>query len=241
MVPERIQQYLRSVIAPEREPIPAGGFVLYLHPTDRHPFPNYAIPSRGATDWDGAELIRVALMYGRVPRLEYLESCFPSVAALLSQQGFRLESRLRLMTCSADAISAPPMEIEIQRVAAGSPLVRAMLTVTRGAFGEEPQDESEVAGWDGRAVAALMGDELVGGASWTAVIDEMREVVGVAVADRARRRGIGTALTVAAAREAFAEGASLVLLTPGSDATARMYARTGFQDATTMLHLRYDQ
>jgi predicted GNAT family acetyltransferase len=241
MVPERIQQYLRSVVAREREPNPAGGFVLYLHPTDPHPFLNYAIPSQGATDWDATELIRVAQMYNRVPRLEYLESCFPSLAAALSAQGFGLEARHRLMTCSADAINASPMEFEIQRVAADSALVPAMLTVTRGAFGEGPPDDSELAGWDGRAVAALVGGEVVGGARWTAVIDEMSEIAGVGVAYNARRRGIGAALTAAAARGAFAEGASLVLLTPGSDATARVYARAGFQDATTMLHLRYEK
>jgi GNAT superfamily N-acetyltransferase len=116
-----------------------------------------------------------------------------------------------------------------------------MLTVTRAAFGEGPPGDSQVAGWDGRAVAALAGDELLGSAGWTRVINEMSEIVGVAVAEHARRRGIGAALTVAATREAFTEGASLALLTPGSDATARVYARAGFHDATTMLHLRYER
>jgi predicted GNAT family acetyltransferase len=70
------------------------------------------------------------------------------------------------------------------------------------------------------------------------VIDGMSEIGGVAVAEAARRRGIGAALTVAASRGAFDDGASMVLLTPGDDATARVYERAGFRDATTMLHLR---
>jgi predicted GNAT family acetyltransferase len=241
MVPERIQQYLRLVVARAREPVPVGGFVLYLHPTDRHPFLNYAIPSPDATEWDGAELIRVARAHDRVPRLEYLERCFPSVEASLSEHGFRLESRLRLMTCSADSISARPLEVQIRRVESGSPLVGPMLTVTRAAFGQGAPNDSAIAEWDGRAVAALKGEEVLGSAGWTTVIDEMSEIVGVAVAEHARRSGIGYALTVAAAREAFADGAALALLTPGSDTTARVYARAGFHDTTTMLHLRHEQ
>ena len=42
MFSARIQRYLRSVVASEREPVPAGAFVLYVHPTDPHPFLKYA-------------------------------------------------------------------------------------------------------------------------------------------------------------------------------------------------------
>jgi GNAT superfamily N-acetyltransferase len=71
------------------------------------------------------------------------------------------------------------------------------------------------------------------------VIDKMSEVVGIGVAEPARRQGIGAALSAAAARAAFSEGASVALLTPGDDNTARVYERAGFRDATTMLHLRH--
>jgi hypothetical protein len=42
-----------------------------------------------------------------------------------------------------------------------------------------------------------------------------------------------------AARGAFADGASMALLTPGSDPTARVYERVGFRQTTTMVHLRH--
>jgi ribosomal protein S18 acetylase RimI-like enzyme len=212
--------------------------VLYVHPDDPHPFLNYAIPAPDATEGDGTELIRVARARGLVPRLEYLDGCFPWVEASLAANGFSRESRLRLMTCPRDALGAPPAEVELRRVAAGSPLVRPMLMVTRAAFGEGPPDDNEVARWNGCTIAALIDGEVVGSASWTTVIDGMSEIGGVAVAEAARRRGIGAALTVAASRGAFDDGASMVLLTPGDDATARVYERAGFRDATTMLHLR---
>jgi predicted GNAT family acetyltransferase len=113
-----------------------------------------------------------------------------------------------------------------------------MLTVTGAAFGDPPPDDQEVAGWRGRTIAALVDGEVVGSASWTTVLDGMSEIAGVAVAEHARRRGIGSALTLAATRRAFAAGATLALLTPGSDDSERIYERAGFRTVTTMLHLR---
>jgi predicted GNAT family acetyltransferase len=227
------------VVAREREPIPAGGFVLYVHPTDHHPFLNYAIPVEDATEGDGIALIRAARERGLVPRLEYLDSIFPWVEEALSASGFTRESRLRLMTCSPDTLSTQAADVELRRVEAGSPLVGPMLSVTRDAFGDGPPSDELIAHWKGQTVAALQYGQIVGSASWTTVIDGMSEIGGVAVAEGARRQGIGRALTVAAARRAFTDGASMALLTPGDDVTARVYERAGFRDATTMLHLRH--
>ena len=237
MLPSRIQQYLRSVVARGREPIAAGSFVLYVHPTNRHPYLNYAIPLAGATGGDGAELIRAARSRDLVPRLEYLESCFPWVEESLSADGFTREGRLPVMTCAPEALARQADDFELVLVEPRSSLVRPMLTVTGAAFGDPPPDDQEVAGWRGRTIAALLDGEVVGSASWTTVLDGMSEIAGVAVAEHARRRGIGSALTVAATRRAFAAGATLALLTPGSDDSERIYERAGFRTVTTMLHL----
>ena len=227
------------MVAHERDPVRAGAFVLYVHRTDPHPYLNYAIPAPGATHGDGTPLIRSARARDLVPRLEYLEACFPWVEHALSQCGFTRESRLRLMTCTAVAPMEPPSDVELVAVEPGSPLVRPMLTVAHEAFGEAPPDAANVERWAGRAVVAVKHGEVLGVASWTTVIEGMSEIVGVAVAGEARRRGIGAALTVAASRAAFADGASLAMLTPGDDRTAAVYERAGFSDATTMLHLRH--
>lgn len=226
------------MVSREREPVPAGAFVLYVHPTETHPFMNYAIPVAGASGGDGAKLIRTASARGLVPRLEYLESCFPWVEESLSADGFTREGRLPVMTCSPDTLAEQTSDVELALVEPGSQLVGPMLTVTRAAFGEPPPDEGYVAGWSGSTVAALADGEVIGSASWTPVIDGLSEIAGVAVAEHARRRGIGAALTIAATRHAFADGASMALLTPGSDASARVYERAGFRIVTPMLHLR---
>jgi ribosomal protein S18 acetylase RimI-like enzyme len=53
-------------------------------------------------------------------------------------------------------------------------------------------------------------------------------IFGVAVIERARRRGIGGALTSWLLERAFADGATLAHLNPDSDAAARLYDRLGF-------------
>jgi predicted GNAT family acetyltransferase len=140
------------------------------------------------------------------------------------------------MTCAEPVDCSSPAEVV--RAGRDSGLVRGAMTAERAAFGEPPPTDEEVARSSGRIVAALVDGEVVGGAGWTRIIDGMTEIVGVGVLESHRRRGIAGALTAAAAREAFAEGATLAMLTPGDDDTARVYERGGFADATTMLHLR---
>ena len=235
-VDSRTQSYLRSVVAAEREAVQAGSYVLYLSPFGDHAYLNYAIPAEGAESGDGAELVAAARERGLVPRLEFVEPCFPWVEAALAPAGFEVEARLRVMTCSAPLGCESPAEIV--RVEAGSPLVRPAMTATRAAFGEGPPGDDEVDASSGRIVAAVVDGEVVGGAGWTRVLDGLSEIVGVGVLEDHRRRGIAGALTAAATREAFAEGATLALLTPGDDDTARVYERAGFADTSTMLHLR---
>ncbi len=234
----RIQRYLRAVVESTREPVPAGAFVLYVHPHSAHPFANYAIPADGAEIDDGAALVAAARDRGLVPRLEYIEPCFPSVEKALASRGFTREGRLRLMTAAALNPPEAPAGVELADVDLRSPLAAATLAATHAAFGDSPPSAADVAGWPGRGVAALVDGQVVGGASWTPVIDGITEIAGVGVIETMRRRGIGGALTAAAVRAAFDAGATLAILTPGDDETARVYERVGFSDTTAMLHLR---
>lgn len=231
---ERIQRYLRAVVATEREPVPAGAFTLYLHPTERtHPFLNYAIPNAGAAPDDGSTLVAAARARGLVPRIEAIEPCAPWVREL---PGFEIELEPPLMACSSPVGLSSRAELVVVR--AGSPHVAGLLAAQMEAFGEPPPSEERVARWNGRAVAALVGGEVVGGAAWTPVIEGLSEVAGVGVREPFRRRGIAGALTAEATRQAFAEGATLVVLSPGDDGAQRVYERAGFVTASRMIHAR---
>jgi GNAT superfamily N-acetyltransferase len=231
---ERIQRYLRAVVAAEREPVAAGAFTLYLHPAERrHPFLNYAIPDEDAEPDDGSALVAAARERGLVPRIEAVEPCAPWVRGL---PGFEIELEPPLMTCAEPvALTAP---VELVQVERGSELVGPLLQALNEAFAEPPPTPERVASWNGRAVAAVMDGEVVGGASWTPVIDRMTEVAGIGVRERFRRRGIAGALTAEATRRGLAAGASLAVLSPGSDDAKRVYERAGFVTASRMIHAR---
>lgn len=212
--------------------------MLYVHPRNPHPYLNYAIPLPGLTGGGGEALLAAARERGLVPRLEYVEPCYPWVEDALAGAGFTREARLRLMSVTPARISARPPDTQLLRIPAGSENVRGLLDATHAAFGEPEATDADVAGWDGRGVAAMIDGEVVGGASWTPVIDGISEIVGVGVAPAHRRRGIGGTLTAGAARSAFEDGAELAILTPGDEGSARVYERAGFIDTTSMLHLR---
>ena len=210
--------------------------MLYVHPTDRHPFLNYAIPVPGAVSGDGSDLVGAARERGLLPRLEYLDACFPWVEEALAVSGFTREGRLWVMTCSS-VERRDAGNVDLARVETPSALAGATLAVTRLAFGELARERG------GTLPVAWPGDR--GDRGWRSgrrrrldpVMDRMSEIVGVAVVPAMRRRGIGAVLTAAATQAAFDEGAMLALLTPGNDDTARVYERVGFRDTTTMLHL----
>lgn len=78
---------------------------------------------------------------------------------------------------------------------------------------------------------ASVDDEPVGIA--TAILTDDRAgrcvgIFGVGVLERARRQGIGSALTSWLLERAFTGGATLAHLNPDSDAAARLYSRLGF-------------
>ena len=95
---ERLQRYLRDRVAAEREAVPAGAFTLYVHPTEDHPFLNYAIPNEGAAPDDGSALAAAAGERGLMPRVEAVQPCAPWVGDM---PGYEIEDELRLMATEA--------------------------------------------------------------------------------------------------------------------------------------------
>jgi GNAT superfamily N-acetyltransferase len=237
---ERVQAVIRTVNATEREVVRAGAFVLYRHPRTDHRYLNYAVPAEGATAWTGIDELRAAFAARELtPRLEFVAECAPGLEQALAAAGFELEARLPVMTCAlADMREVPiPEGVVISRVLADAD-VRPLLEISREAFGEDPPDEAEVAGYDGHGFLARLGGVPAGSASRSPIADAVSELAGIGVLERFRRRGIAAALTAAAAADAFAAGATLCFLTPGDDGAERIYARAGFaRSGTTMVHM----
>ena len=118
--------------------------------------------------------------------------------------------------------------------------LRDAANVQQVAFGREPlapdEKPSDPRTRGGGGVIARSGGVAVAAGVWTSVIDGASELVGIATAEPWRRRGLAGAVTASLAREAFAAGASLCVLSPGDEGALRVYERAGFRRIATMLH-----
>jgi ribosomal protein S18 acetylase RimI-like enzyme len=243
---ERIQSYLHETARGFYEDVAVPPFTCFFHPRDPLRYFNYAIPDEPAAgDLAGPlELLRTEFRSrDRLPRFEYVEGFAPELAAELERAGFELELRAPLMTCSVEEI-APPAPMPGFEIVPGSHDWRAYLTVGRRAFGagDEPEaSDEEIEERRSRpdsavALLGLLDGEPVAVAAATPPLDGLSEVAGIAVLEGARRRGLGGAMTAAAALAAAGNGAELVFLAPGSDDARSVYERVGFRPAETSLY-----
>jgi ribosomal protein S18 acetylase RimI-like enzyme len=244
---EWIQAYLRETARGFYDAVTVPPFIAFFHPRDPLRYLNYAIPDEpaGGDLREPLERLRATFReHDRLPRFEYVEGFAPALAASLGQAGFELELRAPLMTCPAEAIAEPSAVPGLEIVPASHD-VRAYLTVGRRAFGagDEPDaSDEEVDAWrarrrpDGLALLGLLDGQPVAVAAATPPLDGLSEVAGIGVLEHVRGRGIGAAMTAAAALAAVAGGAELTFLSPGSDGARSVYERVGFRPAETSLH-----
>lgn len=243
-----VQPYLRTVAAEGRERVEVGGFEIFVNPGSASPGSNYAIPLDDAepTPDDVTALAAAFETRGRTPRLEFLSGTAPAAETALIAAGFEVELRTPVMHCAPQERRRPPLPdgLTLTHLQPGTPkaAVQAMLTVQAHAFGEEPDPlRRDLADrWLGHwlTVFARVDGEPAGAGMCLGVHEATTELVGIAVADRFRCRGIAGALTAELARLAFDAGAVSAFMTPGDATAGRAYARAGFSPDGTMLHLR---
>ncbi len=222
-------------------------FTAFFSPRDPLRYLNYAIPDEPAGGDLRATLERLRAEFRereRLPRLEYVEGFAPGLGAALERAGFELELRAPLMTCSAAAIAELSAVPRLEIVPAGHD-VRAYVTIGRRGFGsgDEPEaTDEQVEAWrarrrpEGLSLLGLLDGEPVAVGAATPPLDGLSEVAGIAVLEHARGRGIGAAMTAAAAGAGVAHGAELAFLSPGSDGAQSVYERVGFRPAETSLY-----
>jgi GNAT superfamily N-acetyltransferase len=146
---------------------------------------------------------------------------------------------LRLMALRPDGFTPAPPVAGLAIQAAGPEDIEAILHVDAIAFEEDTDVERAwlaphlgAPGVD-VAVATLDGEPV--GTGYTIRTDDRAGpclyVAGVAVLPRARRRGVGAALSSWLVERGLSAGAQLAHLHADSPEAARVYARLGFEDA----------
>ena len=250
----RIQAHFRAAARQQYDVKEVPPFTLFFHPSDPLPWLNYAIPDEPCGGDLSGPLSRLEAAFrarSRAPRFEYVEAFSPRLSASLRKAGYVDEARPFLMTLAPRNLRTPPAVngLTLQTVAPGSPLgaAKRFLALQRRAFGlGDPAKVSKVdADWflaalgDGRAFVARFSGQDVATGMFTHPLDGLSEIVGIATLEPFRRRGIGAAVTYAAATAAFACGASELVLAAADERAGRVYAGIGFRPAGSVAVLGF--
>jgi GNAT superfamily N-acetyltransferase len=252
----RLQSYLRSVAEQEREAVATPPFTIFFHPRNQATYFNYAIPDHDpgqpigtAEQHLGAPLarLRAAFAARRLrPRFEFIKEFAPKLAPALRSSGFAEESRLHLMVCTRATFRAAPevagLTLAVQDANTSLDEIRANLDTNALGFdpAAAPATEAEAADFrqqlvSSRAFLARIDGQLAGAGMFTAPLDGLTELAGIATLAQFRRRGVAAALTAYAVQTAFDLGVEAAFLSAADETAGRVYKRVGFQPFATML------
>lgn len=233
----RIERYYDAVPRAAADTEECGPFTLFV---SRAPWPYYARPRLGlladitADDVRALRAFQVGL--GVPESIEWVTTTTPSLGPAATAAGLALHD-YPLMALTSAVSANDPEGVDIRRIGADDPALGAVLGAVHRGFGSvAPPGEDEVGLVRERVrtdlqvlVGAFDGQGgAVGGGSHQPV-EDVTELVGIAVVPEARRRGVGAALTDALVTSARAAGVDVVFLSAGDDDVARTYARVGFR------------
>jgi ribosomal protein S18 acetylase RimI-like enzyme len=222
-----------------------GPFTLFVR-TSTDGWPYYARPALGYEGPCTAAQVTAVRERQRelgVPEsLEWVHETTPTLLSAAREAGLHVEEcPLLVLPGGADAVTAPlPAEYSLAMLTADSTdLQEVMGAVDAGFSGSDdvtPRPEGPVrellrsgllataGAYDARGAVAGGSHSPRGSAT---------ELQGIAVLPRARRQGVGAALTAFLVDDARARGIDTVFLSAGGDAVARVYERIGFRRVGT--------
>ena len=238
----RIERYYDQAPRASATTEEVGPFTLFLR-SDPRGWPYYARPRSGAEVRPTAEDVRRVRERQRelvVPeQLEWVGELVPDLAQAARDAGMTVhEHPLMVLT---RAVGAPRVAgVEVRLLAADDPTLGTVDAAVGAGFeesdevghGDAPWLRELVARGTTRLAGAYESGTPVGGGSHQPRGD-VTELTGVAVVPRARRRGVGAALTAALVADAQALGAGTVFLSAGGPEVAQVYARVGFDRVAT--------
>lgn len=246
---EELQAYLRRAIRPLRDVVEVPPFTIYFSSNSAQTYYNYAIPNL-PVDGDVKvaldDLRAVFASRARQPRFEFIAEYAPELPAALHANGFYEESRLQLMLCTPASFTPPAARPElhivtIDQFAPAEAICESMNVNERGfnpdttPVGLAEADDFRYRLGEGRMFTAYLNDQAAGAGMYTAPLDGLTELVGIATLEAFRRQGVASALTAHAANEAFNQGVAAAFLSAADAQAGRVYERVGFQPYATML------
>lgn len=235
---ERIERYYDEVPRLSTRVEEVGPFALFVRVGEGWPF--YARPRLGASAFTAREVRRVCARQrdlGVPEALEWVDEISPALAPAAVEAGL-VVARHPLMVLG-EPVAAEPAPVRM--LGAGDPAVSAVVAAVSAAFRDtdEVGEPESVAHLRPRLIdgsfrlAGVFDDgDAVGGGSH-APRGTVTEVTGIGVVPRARRHGLGAAVTATLVADALDRGVTTVFLSAGSPEVTAIYARLGFETVAT--------
>lgn len=230
----------RAVTTPEE----SGPFTLFV-PAPQTSWSFYARPRLGLDLEITADDVRRVLIrqaeLGLEHHLEWVDEVTPSLLAAVTEVVGDRTGTYPLLVRRPDLAGPGPAGDGIRLMTPDHPDLPDVIGAIGGAFDGTDGAEGATLSTQPRLIAEgkliMVGGydaegEVVGGGS-TAPRGDVAELMGIGVLPRARRVGLGSAITDGLVRAALDAGATTLFLSAGSDAAASIYRRVGFEDVGT--------
>ena len=232
-----LETYYDTVPRASAHAVEVGPFTLFVK-KDPTLWDYYARPRLGLdrpVDADDVRRVRVRQAELGVPEsFEWVHETTPSLLPLAQEVGLSVEE-CPLLVLGAESVDRARVAEEVTLLTADSDRLDDVASAIHGGF--ENTDDFEVRSGERQAglmergllsmVGAFDGSGAVGGGSHSPR-DTTTELMGIAVLPRARRHGVGAAITAALVEDARARGVETIFLSAQDDAVARVYERVGF-------------
>jgi ribosomal protein S18 acetylase RimI-like enzyme len=211
-----------------------GGWPFYARPT----LGNEAPVSRAQVE----TVRRRQRELGLPENLEWVHETTPTLLSAAREAGLHVaECPLLVLPDGAEALAPPlPDRFVVRMLDADSPDLGAAVAAVGAGFAGSDDVRSAEAGLfatllrsGALAMAGAYDDRGAVGGGSHALRGETTELNGIAVVPRARRRGVGAAITALLVADARAHGARTVFLSAQDDDVARVYERLGFHRVGT--------
>lgn len=234
-----LERYYDTVPRADASAEEVGPFTVFLRRSSAD-WPYYARPRLGHAGPFALEAVhRVRERQrevGAPEALEWVHETTPELTPAVRAAGLAVEEH-PLMVLDRLVAAPPPQGCTLRMLGPADEAIREVQAAIDAGFGGVDRvNQDRRLGREPERLAAgtwrLVGawDEVgaVGGGSHSPR-GEVTELMGIAVLPRARRRGIGAAITASLVSDAQDVGVTTVFLSAGSQEVADVYARVGFR------------
>ena len=235
-----LEAYYDEVPRATASTVEVGPFTLFLRrdPGGWHYYARPRLGFGGKVTVDDVRRVRERQRELGVPEsFEWVQENTPSLLDAARKAGLSVhEHPLLVLGGATDGSSTTAAGCRVEVVAADEDVLALVVgAISAGFSGSDDVQPARLAAQPRLIEAGLLAmaaafDEdgsVVGGGSHSPR-GGTAELTGIAVVPRARRRGIGAAITAALVEDARARGVGTVFLSAGDDSVARVYERVGF-------------